>query len=165
MKIKNKINGGYTVLELLFYISFFVILVLVVISAMITMTRSFRETRVNNEWIQSGIIMERMSREIRQAYGVNTISVSDLKLNTKDSSGTNKTVEFILSGTDIQFNDNDVFTGNLNTPDIVVTNLAFSQITTVKGIGIKISLSFRSTADAQSRVQTFYNTIVLRGSY
>ena len=41
-------------------------------------------------------------REIRQAYGINLISTSNLKLNTKDSVGVNKTIEFSLTGSNIR---------------------------------------------------------------
>src|SRR3989338_8033873 len=77
---------GYAILELLFYITFFSILSLVVINAMITMTKSFRETAIQAELIESGSIMERMEREIRQALSINSIVANDLKLNTKDIS-------------------------------------------------------------------------------
>lgn len=164
MKI-NKTNKGYALLELLFYVAFFAVLILLVINAIITMTRSFRETTIQNEWIQNGTSVERISREIRQAYGINSISANSLKLNTKDSGGANKIVEFLLSGTDIQFLENDILTGNLNTPNISISDLVFTQINTAKGVAVKVSLSFKSKNDVQNRVQTFYDSIVLRGSY
>ncbi len=164
LKIKN-CKSGYAILELLFYISFFAVLSIVVINSMIIMTKAFRETTIQAELVQSGGIMERMSREIRQAYGINTISGSDLKLNTTDSVGANKTVEFALSGTDVHFLENNTLTGNLNTPNIVVTALSFTQITGTVGNAIKVTLSVRSTSDSLNRVVNFYDTIVLRGSY
>jgi len=63
LKIKN-FKKGYAILELLFYISFFTVLALVVINAMIAMAKSFRETAIYAELDQSANIMERMSREI-----------------------------------------------------------------------------------------------------
>jgi len=160
---KNK--NGYAVLELIFYIAIFVILSILVIDAMITMTKSFRETVIQAELVQSGTIMEKISREIRASYGINSISASDLILNTKNDAGANKTVEFKFVGTDIQFWDAGSNIGNLNTPKIVVTALSFTQITTVKGKAVKISLTIKSANDALGRTQNFYDTIVLRGSY
>jgi len=159
LKIENY-KEGYTVVELLFYIALFALLSIVVIDAMITMTKSFRETSIQAEWIQGSTIMERISREVRQAEEVTTISASSLELT--NSGGT---VEFVLSGTNIQFLENDVFTGDLNTANIVVTGLTFTQITTTVGEAVKIALTIRSTNDAQSRTQNFYNTVVLRGKY
>jgi len=165
MSKKNKLNRGYAILELLFYISFFTVFSLLVINAMIIMTKSFRETSIEGEWMQSGVIMERMSREVRASYGINSISANDLKLNTKDSVGANKTVEFLLSGSNVQLLENNVLTGNLNTPNIIVNALSFTQITTVQGKAVKMTLTVRSKNDALNRTVDFYDTIVLRGDY
>lgn len=162
----NLINsGGYTVVELLFYMSIFVILVLVVINAMIIMTKSFRETTIHAQLISTNSIMERMSREIRQALSINSISATDLVLNTKDLAGAAKTVEFVLSGSNINFLENSVSTGNLNSSNIAVSSLSFTQITTTAGKAVKISMTLNSTKDTLGRNVDFYNTIGLRGSY
>jgi type II secretory pathway pseudopilin PulG len=164
LKIKNY-KGGYTIVELLFYIALFALLTLAVINGMITMTRAFRETTIQSEFLQSGNIVERISREVRQAYGIGSISATDLVLNTKDAGGANKTVEFLLSGSNLQMLENSVLTGNLNTPNISVTALTFTQITTSKGQAVKIFLTVKSNNDALNRAENFYDTVVLRGSY
>ena len=164
--IKIKKESGYTVVELLFYISFFVILSILAINAMISMGKSFRETTVQAQFVQSGAIPERMGRETRQAYDIDlTSTATDLKLNTKDSAGANKTMEFKFVSGNIQIWDAGVNIGNLNPPNIVITSLAFTQITLLKSKAVKIVLSLRSTNDLQARVQNFYDTAVLRGSY
>ncbi len=163
-KIKNS-SRGYSVLELLFYVSFFAVFSLLVIQAMVTMAKSFREASIQSELAQGGVIMERITREIRQAYGINSISASGLKLDTTDANDVNKTVEFLLSGSNVQFLENDVLTGNLNGANIVVTGLTFTEITTVKGKAVKVTLTIRSGNDSLARLQNFYNTIVLRGGY
>lgn len=167
MRIKNyKIKTrGYTILELVFYISLFAVFTIVVINSMITMTRAFRETVVQKDLIQSGAVIERIGREIRLANGINTISLNDLKLNTKDDFDASKTVEFLLSGSDIQLLENNILTGNLNTTNLSITALTFTQVTTAKGTAIKIFLTARSNRDQLSRVEDFYDTVVLRGNY
>jgi len=173
LKIKNHKKGfrlrgqesGYTVLELLFYVSFFATFSILVVSSLITMTQSFKETSIQRELVQSGGIMERISREIRQAYDIGSVSASDLNLNTTDGAGANKTVQFLLVGTNIQLLENSVLTGDLNAANIVVTGLTFTQITTAKGKAVKILLTVRSSNDPQNRTVDFYDTIVLRGDY
>ena len=164
LKIKNW-RGGYAILETVFYIALFVILTVAVVDALLLMTRSFKETSVYAELMQGGDVMEKISREIRQAYGINSITSTSLKLNTKDSAGVNKTVEFSLSGSNIRFLENDSFIGNLNTQNISVSNIIFTQINTAKGVAVKVFLTVRSLHDSLNRDQDFYNTIVLRGSY
>ncbi len=164
--LKNKKNSGYVILELLFYISFFAVFSILVINSMIIMTKAFKETTLQAELLQSGSMMERISREIRQAYGIDGTSTStDLKLNTTDGAGANKTVEFKFTTPNMELWENASKTGNLNTPNIVVTNPVFTQITTTKGTAVKISFTVRSTNDTANRTFDFYDTIVLRGNY
>lgn len=161
----NKRNQGYAILELLFYITLFSILSFVVINAMIIMSKSFKQTVIQTELMQSGNILERISREIRGAYGINTISVNSLVLNTKDDADVDKAVQFLISGTDLQLLENGILVGNLNTPDLQVTALSFTEISTAQGKAIKIFLTIRSTNDTSGRTEDFYNTVVLRGGY
>lgn len=160
---KNK--NGYAILELLFYISFFALLSLVVINAMIVMSQSFKEVTVLSEQLKSGIIMDRISREIHQAGSINLISSNSLKLNTKDDEGNDKTVEFSFSGPEIEFRENDVLVGNLNASNITVTGLNFTEITTAVGKAVRVILTIKSENDKYDRQVDFFDTIALRGSY
>lgn len=162
----NKTENGYAVLELLFYIAFFALLSLLVINSMITMAQSFRETEVQTELLRSGNIMERISREIHQADSINLISAtSRLKLNTTDDQGTAKIVEFRLLEPNLQLWEDDVLIGNLNTSNIIVSGITFTEITTIKSKAVKIILTVRAISDKHNRDEEFYDTIVLRGSY
>lgn len=167
MRNKIKKENGYAVLELLFYISFFAVLTIVVINSMIAMTASFRESSVYAELLRSGNTMERISREIRQADSINIISANSLKLNTTESGGTSKTVQFSWagSGSDVQFYENDSLVGPLNPPNISVTALNFTEITTTKGKAVRVIFTVQSDNDKYSRAVDFYDTVVLRGSY
>ncbi|MEK7088991.1 MAG: hypothetical protein AAB913_02585 [Patescibacteria group bacterium] len=165
MKNIKKINSGYILLETIFYIALFAMLSIAVIDAMITMTKAFKETSIQAELMQGGNIMERISREIRRAYNINSISANSLKLDIMDDDNVNKTVEFSLSGSDIRFLENNIFTGNLNTPNITVIGITFTQINTAKGMAVKISLTVKSNHDLLGRDENFYDTVVLRGNY
>lgn len=159
-------KDGYAILELVFYIALFVVISLVVINAMITMGRSFRETSIQAGLAQAGNIMERISREIRASYDIDVASTStDLKLKTTDGTGALKTEELLFSSPNVQLIENNVLTGNLNTPNIVVMALTFTQITTVKSKAVKIVLTIKSANDVSGRTENFYDTVVLRGVY
>ncbi len=163
-KQRNKQRGD-TILEVIFYISLFVVMSLVVIDAMIMMSKSFKETATYTELVQSGAIMERMSREVRQAIDISSISNTDLQLDTTDSSGNSKTVEFLLVGTDLELIENNTLTGNLNSPNISVTALTFTEMTTTNGTAIKVTLTLNSKNDTSGRAVDFNDTVVLRGQY
>ena len=162
---KQKMKRGFMLIEMLFYISLFSIVSFAVISSLITMNKSFRQTTASADLVQSASIMEKISREIRQAYDIYSITEPSLKLNTKDESNINKTVQFTLSNNDLHFFENDVLIGNLNTPNIRVSNLAFRRIITAKGQAVRVSFSVTSTRDRAARVEWFYDTVVLRGEY
>jgi hypothetical protein len=163
IKIKNYKTGS-SLIELVFYIALFAVLSLVVINSMITMTKSFKETSIQVGLMRGADVMERMSREIRRATSINSISSDNLILNTRDGAGVAKTLQFLLSGGNIQLIDNSVLIGNLNTSNTTITALTFSQIVTTEGNAVKVSLTIQSNIDT-SRSETFYNTVVLRENY
>lgn len=158
-------SDGFSILETIFYISIFTILSIVVINAMTTITKAFKETTIQAELVQGGNVMERIAREIRQAYGINSITADSLKLNTTDSTGVNKTMTFLFTNPNISISENDILIGNLNTQNIAVTGLVFTQINTTKGSAVKIFLTIKSNHDLLNRNENFYDTIVLRGMY
>ncbi len=161
---KNK-QGGYAVLETIFYIALFAILSMAVISAIVAMGKSYSTAAASAELMQNSAIMERMSREIRQANAINTISATSLKLDTKDEAGTAKTIRFTLSGTNIELYDNDALVGNMNTPNSPITALLFTEITTAKGKAVKVSFTAQNSRGGITRTESFYDTVVLRGDY
>lgn len=158
-------NRGSTIIELLFYIILFAMLSLVVINSLIVMTKSFKETTINKDLSESANILERISRDVKGSYSIQTISATSLKLNTADSVGANKTVQFSLSGTNIQVLENDVLIGNINSSNISVTALSFTQITTAHGTAVKVSMTTQANRYASTRTADFYDTLVLRGDY
>ncbi len=159
------VNDGYSLLELVFYIALFTILSIAVLNALMTMTKAFKETAINLELSQGASIVERIAREIRRAESINTISASDLTLNTTDSGGASQTVRFLLSSSNLQFFENGGLVGNLNTADLAVTALSFTEITTTEGEAVRFVVTVRSLNDTLNRIIDFNNTIVLRGGY
>jgi Tfp pilus assembly protein PilE len=158
---KNNTKSGSTLLELLFYIAFFTVLSLILINSMIIMARSLKETSIQAELTQSGDIMERISREIRGASDINSINTNDLNLKTTDG----RNPEIKLSGTNVQIWENSTLTGNLNTSNIIITAMTFTQITTLQGKAINVSLTLKASDDTYGRLVNFHDTVVLRGIY
>lgn len=158
-KIKNK-NQGYSLLEIVFYISLFAVVSILVINSMIVMMRSFRETKINIDLAQNSSILEKISREIKQADSIASLSSNSLTLNS-DS----QVINFALSGTDVTYTEDGNLIGNLNTSTVMVTNLTFNQLTTNLGQSVKIVLSFKSKLDPEDEAIDFYDTIIIRGNY
>lgn len=167
MKFLNKKTKGFSLVEMIFYIAIFAIFSLVVIQALILMTRSFRTTQIQGEMVQGSEIMERIIHEIKIATGINSISTNSINLRKDDDLGTvvGDTTEFILNGNNINLQEESVLIGNLNSPNIIVNNLTFTQINTTQGIAVKVYISLTSNKDSSNKAYEFYDTAVLRGSY
>jgi type II secretory pathway pseudopilin PulG len=166
IKLKQKTNRGDTLVEMIFYVALFAMLSIVVINSIIVMMKSFKTVEIQKEIIQAGGIMERISREIREANKIGALnSPSDLEINTKDSTGASEILGFVFSGSNINLLQNSNNLGNLNSPNIAVTSLSFTQISTAEGSAIRIQLSVSSKDDPQSIVYNYNDTIVLRGNY
>jgi hypothetical protein len=156
---------GYSVLELVFYVSLVAVLSIALINSILTMMKSFKLTTQYSQIQDGGAIMERMSREIRQSLDINSLTSTSLTLDTVDDTGTSKTIQFLQSGTNLQLLENTTLTGNLNSPGILVNSLSFTPITTAHGQAVKISMGLVSTSDTAAQVYNFYDTVVLRGNY
>ncbi len=162
---KTKKNLGFSLLEMVFYVSLFAIISLVLVKATLSMIAAFRDTQVTADINQSSQVFERMAREIRQANSIDTISTSNLKLNSEDSSGNPKTITFTLNGSNLELRENDVLIGNLNPTNLSITSISFTQITTSNSTAVRIIMSVGSTRYNSGRTEEFNNTLVMRGSY
>ncbi len=110
IKKVKKLNRGYSLVEMIFYISLFAILSLVIFNLMMTMTKSFKQISIKREITQSGEIMERISREIRGAKKINAVADvnGDLKLDSTDDAGASKSIEFLLQNNNLQIIEGQV---------------------------------------------------------
>lgn len=167
MKSINKNKRGFSLIEIIFYIAIFAIFSLVIIQTLVLMTKSFRTTQIQKDIVQGGEIMERIIREIKVATNINSITTNTINLRKDDDLGTavGDTTEFVLNGNNINLLEDSVLIGNLNSSNVIVNNLTFTQITTTQGVAVKVYLSLSSTKDSTNKVYEFYDTAVLRGSY
>lgn len=162
----KKYNKGYSLIEIIFYISIFVVLSLVVIDALVVMTKAFRENNIQSDIVSSSSIMERISREIKQANTATVNTSSDLTLMVPNQvDALVRPVRFVLSGGNIELYDNSVLIDNLNSNDVTVVDLTFSGVLSSYSAAVRINLSVSSVHDPLGRVYDFQNTVVLRGSY
>ncbi len=169
--LKNS-QSGFTLVETVIYVAAFAVLSVAALQATIVVMKSFYTLRLNQSINGSATVaLERMSREIRNAYDVDgaasTFGVSPgrLTLKTKDDAGANTTVEFYVDaasqlGIKVGGTDN----GLLVTKTVTVTNLIFRSISTTNSKAIKIEMTLHDSRAAASQEVKFYDTIVLRGS-
>ncbi|PIR58155.1 MAG: hypothetical protein COU71_00175 [Parcubacteria group bacterium CG10_big_fil_rev_8_21_14_0_10_38_31] len=166
---------GFTLMEMLVYIAILSVIVVLVVSSVLVMSKSLSSIQVSrkiNNFAETSI--ERMIREIRFADSVdNSSSIFGsnpgyLKFNTIDpADDTSTTIEFYQNGTDLMVKE-----GINNPPEDItpsslsVTNLTFYDIV-VPGVSeaIKIEMEVKGSGIFGDKIERFYNTIVLKRSY
>ena len=168
--MRNK-KHGFTLVEMIIYIAFFAVLSVLAIESTIIVMKSFYSIRLTQNINQSATVgLERMSREIRNAYDIDTtqstfgVNPGRLTLRTKDAGGANTTIEFYVSGSQLFIKEGVVDRGSLMTKNAVLTNLVFRQIANPNSRAVKIEMAIRDTRGVLQKDVNFYDTIILRGS-
>lgn len=170
--LRKKLVGGFTLVETIIYIAAFAVLSTAALQATIVIMKSFYTLRLNQSVnVSATVALERMSREIRNAYDVDTAqstlggSPGRLTLNTKDDLGANTTIEFYVDAANqLNMKIGGVDNGPLVTKTVTLTNLIFQPITTTNSKAIKIDMTLRDSRAAAAQSSKLYDTIILRGS-
>lgn len=171
-RLSTRASRGFTLVEMIIYIAFFAVLSILAVNATIMVMRSFYTLRLNQSVNQSATVaLERLSREIRNAYDIDTAqstlgsSPGRLTLNTKDAVGANTTMEFYMDGaSQLRLKDGGVDKGALVTKSVTLTNLVFRSISTTNSKAIKVEMTLHDSRATTTQAVKFYDTIVLRGS-
>jgi prepilin-type N-terminal cleavage/methylation domain-containing protein len=166
--MKHSSQKGFTLTEMLIYVSILSMLMVVVISTLVTMTRSYNTLKVSKRLNHAAVAsMERITREIRGAQSISiaqsTFDAHPGRLYLQTASAT--TTEFFLDGGILKLNQNGSYVGPLTSDEVQVTSLKFGRITTANSEAVRIDLTLESTVGNKTEIETFYGTAVLRGSY
>ena len=170
-KIRNFISG-FSIVEIIVYLAIFTSISILVINSFIIILSSFNTTNTNRKLLESGsIIMERVSREIRQAKSIDIANSSlntspgVLQLNSVNSEGDTKIIKLIVEGQNFNLYQNGDLTGNLLSQNISMDSLIFGRIATTNGEAVKIEMALQFSDGSNPKTENFYNTIILRGGY
>lgn len=168
---KRNLVFGYSIIEILVYLAIFTSLSILVINSFITILSSFNTTNMNRKLLESGsIVMERVSREIRQAESIDIANSSfnnssgALQLNSTDG-GTPAIMKFIVANGDLNLYKDGNLLGNLLEQDISVTSLIFRRISTTSSEAVKIEMTLEYSKGQSTRSENFYDTVILRAGY
>lgn len=169
---RNKNTKGFTLVEMIIYVAFFAVLSVLSVNATILVMRSFYTLRITQNISQSATTaMERLSREIRNAYDIDTTnstfssSPGRLTLKTKDAGGANTTVEFYVDASNqLNMKVGGVDQGSLLVKSVSVANLTFTSLSTLNSKAVKVEMTLSDTRSSIARTIKLYDTIVIRGS-
>lgn len=171
----NKIvsKKGFTLVEMLVYLAMLGAISILISHSFIAMTRSFGSVKLSRNINESALVaMERITREIRSAYEINTgdsifgSSPGRLSLIGLNDAGATTTVKLYMQGSNIFVEKGGYSSEPITSSSTMATSLIFNQInasTTSKAIKLELELS--GSAGPVSRTDKFYNSIILRGSY
>lgn len=160
---------GFSLVEMIVYITILVFMLGIIMSIVISFARSQRAVKASKEVENSAIIsLERISREIRLADGINVSSSTfDLNpgvlvLNSTDEGGSPRTVEFSFSSGGILLRENGLNVGAVSQTDARVTNLVFHIFSNNGVTGIRTEVSIESGTSTYYRSGNFYSSTTLR---
>lgn len=170
-KKRTKI-GGFSLVEMLFYVALLSLALLVVTQTLLVMIRSYGNLRATQHIEQDGgFSLDRIVREIRDASEVTDAesvlgtNPGELFLVTTNAVGASRTVEFYIENGQIMLREDGTPVGSLTGTKTTVTNLVFRKITTTRSKGVKIEMTIESGSGTANKSKNFYGTAVLRDSY
>lgn len=159
-------------IETIVYLVILAILTTMVISLLLSMTKSFYRFQANRRLAHTTeVLLSRLEQEIRQADNVDVINSvlgshpGKLVLNTTDGSGGATTVEFILNAGAVLIREGSSAYATTTDANVDVSQLIFRSVGTSASEAIRVELTLDDQGSADLLPVNFYTTAVLRGSY
>lgn len=161
----KKNNKGFSLVEMIVYLAIMTIITTTLVQSFVVVLKSNRNSFVDSIIRNSAYsIMENIIREARASSDVNTCSSNLLSFTQKN----NNIVSFSISDGVVSFSEGittQINKGPLNNSDIKVSNFSCNIINTLKSKAVKFKIDLSATIDGQQKTESFYSTVILRGSY
>jgi type II secretory pathway pseudopilin PulG len=166
---------GFSLIEILIYLSIFTVLSTLIINLFIVITSSFHFTHINRKLLEAGMVsMERISQEIRLSNEIDLTNstIESLVLKSNNIAGGPVITQFKKEGNQLIINKDDTNNNSADIDDtslldekVIVDSLIFNYINTGISQAVRIQLSLSYSSGNNTKTANFYNTIILRGSY
>jgi len=164
---------GSSLIETLIYAAILGMVAVFTTNSLLVIMKSHSSVKLSRDLnFSASTAMERMTNEIRMANSIDdagsvfATSPGKLKLNTTDISGAPTTVEFFLSGAGVFIKEGLGSSESLTSSTTEITSLIFNNTTaSTTSKAVKIGLVVKAKAGTIERLEKFYNTTILRGSY
>lgn len=159
-------NSGFTLIEMLVYLSLLIIITLSAITALITFSDTVQAYRVNQLLVHNAsVVLERFEADVRNAQviegisstlGVTPGSVRVLRGAT--------TTDYALVAGQVTMTENGVVQA-LTSDAVVVDELWFHAYDNLSTELLRMEMTLSATVGATTRTRTFNTAAALRGSY
>ena len=163
---------GFTLIEMIIYVFFVGTFSVLALNGVFQATEVFADFRITRNLNSTAeVILDRVTREVRQAYDVDQVESSfgthpgKLTLKTTDSSDVDTTVEFYMDGDNVKIKEGGVDHGLLGSSDVAVDIFVFDFISNVNSKAVKTRVQLTAQRGSLQKTKTFYATTILRGSY
>jgi prepilin-type N-terminal cleavage/methylation domain-containing protein len=162
-----RLQQGFTLIEMVIYISLLALFSVFVINSLISMSRSYTFVRTSHEINTSAYTaLERMTREIRESDAVNvgasTFGTSPGQLSLTQST---TTLVFKVTNGTLYLQKDGVTEGPLTAKNITVDSLKFYRITASSTEAVRLELGLANGSGIYSDHATFYSTVILRNGF
>jgi type II secretory pathway component PulJ len=167
-KNKKKYKSGFSIIEVIIYLAIFTVLSILVINSFIIILSSYKTSNTNRNLMEGGLnVMERLSREIRNAENINLTNTTsnNLELEYSNDLGEIIITKIIFENGDLNLYQANILKGNLLTNNLELINLGYRIISTPEGQAVKIEMTLEENSGRTPKSENFYNTIILRGAY
>lgn len=168
MDTRNTKKRGYSLVEAVFYIAILSLFFILIINAIISFTRPYRDIVALRFAETSGLdSMERITREIRAATSVDTgnstlgSSPGVLTL-ISTYGGVSTTTKFYLDGGVLKLDVNGSYLGPLSSSKTSVTNLVFRKADNSRSSLIKVELTVSATVGTATKTKKYYSSTILK---
>ncbi len=169
MLIKTK-TRGYSLIEIIIYVAILAGITIVIVGILTQISSSRgRLTAAQRVATSAGLSLDRVTREVHTASGVNTASsVFDTNpgrlVLSGSESGVPYTVEFSLVGGALNIIRNGVNTGPLTEVGVNVIELIFRRSASSTDQAISIEMTLESGTSTAYKSEKFYTTAILKQS-
>lgn len=169
-KLGSKANSGFSLVEMVIYVTLLVVIFLIVVNTILSFTGSYQSLRALRALDHSSVSsMERITRDIRGATSVDTanstLGTSPGVLTLTQTVGSvSTTTKFYLQGGVVKVDVNGVYSGPLTLTGTSVTNLVFTKLTSSISSAVKVDLTVSATVGTTTKTKIYHSTVILRGS-
>lgn len=169
MRIKNSLKNGYSLVEMIIYVSILSIITVSITTTLLSFVASYRDIKalriVDNSAVDS---LERMTRDIRGATIVDdansTLGSSPGVLTVVTGTGGNSTTtKFYLQSNVIKVDVNGVYSGPITLSGATVSNLTFYKIDNGLSKAVKIDMTVTDTIGTATETKSYHSTVILKG--
>jgi len=169
---KSKSLTGFTLVEVVIYIFFVGVFSVLALNGVFQATKVFSDFRITRNLNNTAeVVLDRVTREVRQAYDVDSVESSfdshpgRLTLKTVNTLDVDTTIEFYVDGENIKIKEGGIEQGLLGASNVTVDLLVFDFIANANTEAVKTRLQLTAQKGSLQKTKTFYATTILRGSY